>query len=153
MNILVTGSSNGIGMKTADRFLSAGHEVFGFDILPGKINNPQYHHFIVDVSNKEMFPYLPAIDILVNNAGVQNKNDIEVNLLGTMYVTKAYGLHKNIKSIVNVASASARTGAEFAEYAVSKGGVVTYTKHIAQEIAKWSNMQQHISWRCSYRFE
>ena len=34
--------------------------------------------------------------ILINNAGVQNGDDIDVNLKGTISVTEHYGIHPNI---------------------------------------------------------
>ena len=35
------------------------------------------------------------VDILINNAGVQNGDDIDVNLKGTISVTEHYGIHPN----------------------------------------------------------
>ena len=74
---------------------------------------------------------------MINNAGVQNENDIDINLKGTINVTKKYAFQKEIKSVLFNASASARSGYEFAEYAASKGGVVSYMKTVAIELAKY----------------
>ena len=140
MNVLITGSSCGIGRATALKFLDEGHTVFGIDILPPIAplsNRSNYKHYICDVSSNNL-PDLPAIDILINNAGVQDdETAIDVNLKGLIAVTGKYGLQKNIKSILMNASVSAHNGSEFPRYAASKGGVLAYTKYVAREVAKY----------------
>ena len=140
MNILITGSSCGIGRAAALKFLDEGHTVFGIDILPPIAplsNRSNYKHYICDVSSNNL-PDLPAIDILINNAGVQDdETAIDVNLKGLIAVTERYGLQKNIKSILMNASVSAHNGSEFPRYAASKGGVLAYTKYVAREVAKY----------------
>ena len=140
MNVLITGSSCGIGRATALKFLDEGHTVFGIDILPPIAplsNRSNYKHYICDVSSNNL-PDLPAIDILINNAGVQDdETAIDVNLKGLIAVTERYGLQKNIKSILMNASVSAHNGSEFPRYAASKGGVLAYTKYVAREVAKY----------------
>ena len=140
MNVLITGSSCGIGRATALKFLDEGHTVFGIDILPPIAplsNRSNYKHYICDVSSNNL-PDLPAIDILINNAGVQDDGTaIDVNLKGLIAVTEKYGLQKNIKSILMNASVSAHNGSEFPRYAASKGGVLAYTKYVAREVAKY----------------
>ena len=146
MNILITGTSKGIGRETTLYFLSKGHEVYGIDILESSIQDSNYHHYIADISKNETLPELPTMNIVVNNAGVQNSyNDIEINLCGTIYVTEKYGVQKDIISILNVASASAHTGAEFPFYSASKGGMLSYTKNVALRIAKYGATCNSIS--------
>lgn len=146
MKVLVTGSAKGIGNAIAKKFLSMGHEVIGFDILDSTINDKNYKHYIVDIAKSEL-PDLGDIEILINNAGCQKMNieDIEVNLIGTMRVTEKYAFHDKIKSVLNIASSSASTGAEFPEYAASKGGILSYTKNIALKIAKYGATSNSIS--------
>ena len=140
MNVLITGSSCGIGRATALKFLDEGYTVLGIDILPPIAplsNRSNYKHYICDVSSNNL-PDLPAIDILINNAGVQDdETAIDVNLKGLIAVTEKYGLQKNIKSILMNASVSAHNGSEFPRYAASKGGVLAYTKYVAREVAKY----------------
>ncbi|MDE7300980.1 MAG: SDR family oxidoreductase [Clostridia bacterium] len=136
MKVVITGTSNGIGLAIAQKFLDEGHEVVGIDKCLAAIKNARYKHVICDILRGEL-PEIDVVDILINNAGVQNSGeDIDVNLKGTMRITEKYGVNKGIKSVLFIASSSARTGAEFAEYAASKGGMVAYMKHIALRIAK-----------------
>lgn len=141
MRVLITGTSSGIGRAIAEVFLGCGepYDVIGFDVSEATIDHERYTHYIVDVTKPENFPELPRIDILINNAGIQGDSDetIEVNLRGVINITEKYGLHRGIFSIVNIASTSAHNGAEFPRYAASKGGVRTYTKWAALEVAKY----------------
>ena len=139
MKVVVTGSSSGIGKAIALKFLELGHIVYGIDIAPATIKYKKYIHYVCDVKNKNALPKIKDIDILVNNAGTQdnNENTIDVNLKGLINTTFLYGYQKSIKSIVNIASASASTGSEFPYYAASKGGVLSFTKNTAMEVAKY----------------
>ena len=137
MLVVVTGTSSGIGLATAQKFLDEGFEVVGLDILPAAITREGYTHFVADVSKPETLPDVEGVNVLVNNAGVQNGDDIAVNLEGTINVTEKYAFQPAIRAVVNIASASAHTGAEFARYSASKGGVLAYTKHVALEVAKY----------------
>ena len=86
------------------------------------------------------------MDIIINNAGVQNSGrDIDVNLKGTIRVTEKYAFQENIKSVVFIASSSGQTGAEFPEYAASKGGMIAYMKNVALRIAKYGATSNSIS--------
>lgn len=138
MRALITGTSSGIGRATALKFLEMGFYVFGIDIDPSTISHKYYRHIEADVADYDSLPDIPGVHILINNAGVQNSGrDIEVNLKGIINCTKKYGMHENIHSILNQASVSAHNGAEFPEYVASKGGVLSYTKWTAQQIAKY----------------
>lgn len=146
MRVLITGSSNGIGKAVATKFLQEGYEAIGIDIKDASIKHPEYIHLIADVADKHNLPEISGVNILVNNAGVQDSGrDIEVNLIGTINTTKEYGLQPDIKAIVNIASTSAHTGAEFPEYAASKGGMLAYTKNVAMEVSKYGATCNSIS--------
>ena len=137
MNVLITGTSSGIGRGCAEYFLNEGHLVYGFDKDAATIQHPKYTHFCLDIRDKSSYPELPSVDILINNAGVQDKDDIDVNLKGTISITEHYAIHPAIRSVIMIGSASGHTGSEFPEYAASKGGVLAYTKNVAMRIAPY----------------
>ena len=137
MKVLITGTSQGIGKAIAELFLKKGHDVIGIDRQSKAITHPSYTHYVCDVRDKENLPEICDVDVLVNNAGTQNEADIDINLKALIYVTEKYGVQPNIKSVLNIGSASAHTGAEFPEYCASKGGVLSYTKNVAMRIAPY----------------
>ena len=135
MKVLITGTSRGIGRAIAERFLKADWEVVGVDTLPPPFLQIDYQHYKADIL-KDRLPEVKGVDVLINNAGRQNSiSDIDINLKGTMRVTEKYGVREGIKSVLFIASASARTGSEFPEYAAAKGGVVAYMKNTAMRLA------------------
>lgn len=137
MKVLITGTSQGIGKAIALIFLEKGHDVIGIDRNASSIDHPSYQHLLNDVRDIENIPEMDDIQILINNAGTQNEDDIEVNLRSLIRVTEKFGIQKNIRSILNIGSASGHTGAEFPEYCASKGGVIAYTKNVAQRVAEF----------------
>lgn len=95
---------------------------------------------------------LGKIDILVNNAGIYRdesltflesnsskwKKKLEVNVLGTLYVTHAVlgdMLARGYGRIVNLASVVAVYGkAYMVDYSMTKGAIVSFTKALAKEV-------------------
>lgn len=93
------------------------------------------------------------IDILVNNAGItqdnffmmlsesQWDNVINVNLKGMFLCAKAViksMLSRQYGRIVNMSSISALMGREGqTNYAATKGGIISFTKSLAREVAKY----------------
>ncbi len=145
MNVLVTGSSQGIGRAIALEFLAHGHRVAGIDRLEDTIRQPGYVHYQRDILTDDL-PDTGDVEILVNNAGVQDSGrDIDVNLKGTIRVTERYAFTPAIRSVLFIASASASTGAEFPEYAASKGGVVAYMKNTALRVAQYGATANSLS--------
>lgn len=146
MEVLITGTSKGIGRATALKFLEEGHNVWGLDIDFSSIEHENYTHFLCDVSEHSTLPNLANMNIVINNAGTQNDIcAIDVNLIGTMNVTERYAVQPRIKAIVNVASTSAHNGAEFPMYSASKGGVLAYTKNVALRVAQYGATCNSIS--------
>ena len=135
MKALITGAAGGIGSAIARKFLSCGYEVVGIDVQPSAISEAGYTHLIADVTGE--LPEVEGVNVLVTAAGVQSEDEdaIDVNLKGVIRTVEKYAFTPAIRSVVNVASASARNGAEFPHYSASKGGVVTYTKNAALRLA------------------
>lgn len=137
MKILITGTSQGIGKAIAEHFLAKGHDVIGIDRQEASLTEGHYTHIICDIRNIDDLPEIPEVEVLINNAGTQNDNDIDTNLKALIKITEKYGIQKNIKSILNIGSASGHTGSEFPEYCASKGGVIAYTKNVALRVAEY----------------
>lgn len=134
MKIVISGTSSGIGKAIALKFLKEGHDVIGIDIAPSAIGDAHYTHAQVSVVDGA----LPNVDpdIVIVSHGVQEEeNAISVNLEGAIRLFKTYEESKNLKSVLFIASSSARSGAEFPLYSASKGGLVTYMKNAATRLA------------------
>ena len=138
MKVLITGTSQGIGKAIAEKFLKEKHTVIGIDRQSPSISNEKYTHFQCDIRDCENLPELDDVNILINNAGTQNEQDIDINLKALIHITEKYGVQKNIRSILNIGSASAHTGAEFPEYCASKAGILAYTKNVALRVAPFN---------------
>ena len=137
MKVLITGTSQGIGKAIAEMFLKEKHEVIGIDRNKASLTYENYTHYEYDVRDYENLPEINDVEILINNAGTQNEDDIATNLKALIHITEKYGVQKNIKSILNIGSASGHTGSEFPEYCASKGGVISYTKNVAMRVAQF----------------
>ena len=137
MRILITGTSRGIGLAAARRFLDLGHEVHGIDIKDAAIAHLCYTHYTLDIRHKESLPDIQDVEVLLNNAGVQQSgSDIETNLIGAMNVTeKVIADNTRLRSVLFNASASSVSGQEFPGYVASKAGLVGYMRNVAIRLA------------------
>lgn len=159
---VITGGARGIGRAIADRFIAEGAVVVIADRehLPGD-DTPGCHKLPVDVADEsavrammtEAVEILGRLDILVNSAGIAKHRELletelvhwqeilNINLTGTFLCNREaarFMVPQNSGCIINIASAAAilpsvRTHA----YAASKGGVVSFTKAIAGDLAKY----------------
>ena len=136
MNIIITGTSGDIGRAIAEKFLREGHHVYGFDMKESAISDPGYTHIISDIRDEEI-PDIKDADILINNAGTFEEADaIDINLRGTIRFTEHFIGCESLRSVLFIASASARNGAEFPYYVASKAGIVGYMKNLAVNLPK-----------------
>ena len=163
---LVTGGTKGIGREIARSFVKKGMRVymnFSSDRDAAEAAKQELHAETVqaDVSDQEQVNAMidaivqkeDRLDILVNNAGMIRdgllmlmpaKNwhrVIEVNLNSVFYCSKAV-LRPMIGSrwgrIINIISPSALMGrAGQTNYAASKGGVLSFTRSLAREVARY----------------
>ncbi|MDX1371560.1 MAG: SDR family oxidoreductase [Nitrososphaeraceae archaeon] len=97
-----------------------------------------------------------TVDILVNNAGIINDpepfhvtnedqwmNLIEVNLVGTLHMTKSVlpimmeNKNGNIVNISSTLGTKAIPGVPLSIYGLTKGGLISFTKHISVEYGKY----------------
>lgn len=135
MNIIITGTSRGIGLAAAEKFLKEGHEVWGVDLMPASLEHKNYTHVTADIRTVKA-DALPEPEILINNAGTLDEAEsIGVNLEGTMRFTELFRGAGSLRSVLFIASASARNGAEFPRYCASKAGIVAYMKNLALALA------------------
>ncbi|MBR5429066.1 MAG: SDR family oxidoreductase [Firmicutes bacterium] len=135
MNVVISGTARGIGRALAKKFLAAGHRVYGFDVAASDISHPGYRHYQHDI-REDCLPGLPQAEILINNAGTLEEDDaLSVNLEGTIRFTERFCAGEALRSVLFIASASARNGAEFPRYVASKAGLVGYMKNLALTLA------------------
>ena len=129
MDVLVTGTSSGIGAAIARAFLDEGHRVWGVDIAPASIEHPSYVHVQADIT-AENLPELPEPDespVLAEIPGghASARNGAEF----PQYVASKAGIVGYMK---NLALALAPRGITC--NAISPGGVITpANKHILDD--------------------
>lgn len=156
---LITGVAGGIGRATAAELRAGGCRVFGIDLAPASV--PEGIEFIeADVADpnavarsvEAIAARTNYLDVLVNNAAVCPSAKLEdtspelwervlaVNLTGPFLLIKAVLplLKRSSRAaIVNVASVHALGTSEgVAAYAASKGGLVSFTRAAALELAE-----------------
>lgn len=162
--IVVTGASSGIGRMTAHLFAQAGASLALLDRSHPDTSSlaslPNVYRFEVDVTDDvnierlidEAAASMGGIDGVVNAAGIMSTGQIhdlsisawrrvvEVNLFGTYAVTRSclkWMASEKKGTIVNISSAAGLLSNTpgLTAYAASKGGVISFTRALAAEVA------------------
>ena len=160
-NVIITGTSRGIGFEMAQLFANKGHKVLALsrnDSFIAKLNHKNITSFPFDITKKEdlkrVEDYLntnwETVDVLVNNAGkLLNKPFVEtsseafekvykVNVFGVANLTKLVlpRMPKN-GHVVTISSMGGVQGSMkfpgLSAYSSSKGAVITLTELWAEE--------------------
>ncbi len=126
-------------------------------VLGGKVSS-----YVCDVADEQRVNDIAAnvleeygrIDILINNAGIfrddnvpfveQNssiwRRKVDVNIMGTLYFTYAFlpsMLEHSYGKIINLASVAGKYGiANMADYSMTKGAILAFSKALAREVAQ-----------------
>jgi NAD(P)-dependent dehydrogenase (short-subunit alcohol dehydrogenase family) len=165
-NILITGSSGGIGAKIAEKLSSSGHNVF----LTGRNEEKLFNlttkikakGFLAGCHMEEDFPeklfnkackQLGHIDVLINNAGVYLWSPVEKTTKAS--IEKSLNLNLRVPyelctlvvpdmkknkwgRIINIGSISGAVGeANASLYSAGKAGLIGLTKSLALELAEY----------------
>jgi NAD(P)-dependent dehydrogenase (short-subunit alcohol dehydrogenase family) len=159
-NIIITGTSRGIGHELALQFANAGHKVLAVSrkIPQTLLGNPNITCLSVDLSSEKELLQVDSfvkatwkkVDILINNAGrllhkpfVETTNEdfekiYKVNVFGVANITRVCipFLEKG-SHVVSVSSMGGIQGsakfAGLAAYSSSKGAVITLSELLAEE--------------------
>lgn len=166
MQVLLTGSTRGIGKAISELLLENGYPVIGTSrsTINNYTNNVLYQHIECDLADpeqviklKKVFSQDEAPEVLINNAAIFEDADfgisdeawlsnwdrtMQVNLRSAALLCKwainAWKEQGIEGRIINIASRAAYRGdtQEYASYAASKAGMVALTKSIARGFGK-----------------
>ena len=159
-NIIITGTSRGIGFEMVKLFAQEGHEVLALsrnEVPVKKLNLPNVHSFPFDLGNPADFEKVNdfleqwhVVDVLINNAGsLLNKpfsvttseefeNVYKVNVFGVAEMTKTVlPMMGKEGHVVTVSSMGGVQGSikfpGLSAYSSSKAAVITLTELWAEE--------------------
>lgn len=160
-NIVITGTSRGIGFEMAKLFAEAGHRVLALSRNSKPIldlNSENINAFDFDITEAEdiskvitfLKEKMPEVDVLINNSGnlvnkpfmeissEEFKKCYEVNVFGVAGLTKAVlPFMKKDGHVVNISSMGGVQGSVkfpgLSAYSSSKGALITLTELLAEE--------------------
>lgn len=157
--IVITGTRKGIGKDLAEHYLNKGWRVAGCSRGEGSIENPNYVHTSLDVSDeaavvamaRSLKKQYGQIDALLNNAGIASMNHalltpgatvnriLQTNVVGTfLFCREMSKLMRKCSAprIVNFTTVAHPLNLEGeAIYAASKAAVESLTRILARELA------------------
>ncbi|MEL6810038.1 MAG: SDR family oxidoreductase [Bacteroidota bacterium] len=160
-NIIITGTSRGIGYELVALFTNAGHNVLALsrnEVPVSGLGVSNCHCFPCDITDSRDIRKVPAflkenwkkVDILINNSGYLvnkpfsklKKEDFQrcydVNVFGAAMLTQAVlPFMKKGGHVVNISSVGGVQGSlkfpGLAAYSSSKGAIITLTELLAEE--------------------
>jgi len=159
-NVIITGTSRGIGLELALLFASQGHQVLAVSrkVSPQLLGNPNITCLSVDISSEKQINEIVAflestwknVDIIIHNAGLLvNKPFLEitpsdfekvykVNVFGVAHLTQICIPFLNPGShVVSISSMGGIQGSMkfpgLAAYSSSKGALITLSELLAEE--------------------
>lgn len=154
--IVVTGASRGLGLAVANRLLSLGKEVVG---VSRNVEDLSFPGVSCDVSDSTAVKTVARrlrsegheISGVINAAGIASMNLalmsppsqveklVQVNLLGTVYVSQAFAplmIRRKYGRIINFSTIAVPLGLPGeAAYAASKAGVEAFSRSFAREVS------------------
>jgi NAD(P)-dependent dehydrogenase (short-subunit alcohol dehydrogenase family) len=160
-NIIITGTSRGIGFEMVQRFAKAGHQVLALSRNEKPIqelNLSNVTAFSFDLNDSEAYKKVEDfidsdwehVDVLINNAGaLLNKpfSEISMNDFEQIYKTNVFGVAELTRKVIpfmkkesHVVTISSMGGVQgsvkfpgLAAYSSSKAAVITLTELLAEE--------------------
>lgn len=154
MNVVVTGSSAGIGRAIVERLLAQGDVVAGFDIAPPTLDDPRFRAVLVDLADRAQVRAAAAVrtdaDALVHAAGVMRAaalgsldgdagelmwrihDDAAATLADVLVPAMAARGHGRV---VFVGSRVAQGFPGRGQYAATKAALVAMARSFAREVA------------------
>lgn len=160
-NVIITGTSRGIGYEMVALFANAGHNVLALsrnEVPVSGMGNTNCHCFPCDVTDPNDIKKVPLFlmenwkhaDVLINNSGfLVNKpfakltaqdfmQSYKVNVFGAAALTQAVlPFMKKDGHVVNISSMGGVQGSVkfpgLAAYSSSKGAIITLTELLAEE--------------------
>ena len=158
---LITGTRKGIGKYLAEYYLEMGCIVIGCSRNASNIENDNYTHYEIDVSDekavirlvKETYKRFGKVDVLINNAGVAGMNHFlttplssvkkifDTNVIGTFLFMREVSkvmIKAKCGKIINYSTVAVPLNLEGeAAYASSKAAVESLTKIAAKELGEF----------------
>ncbi len=160
-NIIITGTSRGIGFELVHIFANQGHNVLALSRNAQPVNNLHFENitsFAFDLGNPDHYKKVETfikeewkqVDVLINNAGtIVNKPFAETTMADFehVYKTNVFGVAEMTRTVLpfmpkdgHVLSVSSMGGVQgsmkfagLSAYSSSKGAVITLTELLAEE--------------------
>ena len=161
--VIVTGASSGIGLSCAEQIIAYGGRVIGVDKNVPVLDDVSYEHELISVTDEQavenmvntMAEKYGHVDGLVNAAGIwgsskpfyemdsdEFQNVLNVNTKGVFLMSKYVSrtmLPQKRGKIVNISCIRASVFRNnMADYAASKGAVVSMTSAMALDLAPYN---------------